>query len=58
MILDGLLCFTFMGFGLKADFETGRTNNLNATYEAIMEPAAIEAGICCARADETAGIDR
>ena len=48
------LCFVIMGFGLKTDFETGRTLDLNATYEAIIEPAVTEAGLRCVRADEIA----
>ena len=45
-------CFVIMGFGMKADFETGRTLDLNATYEAIIEPAVTESGLRCVRADE------
>ena len=52
MTLDRPLCFVIMGFGLKTDFETGRTLDLNATYEAIIEPAVTEAGLRCVRADE------
>lgn len=46
------LCFVVMGFGKKTDFETGRTLDLDATYEAIIKPAAESAGLRCIRADE------
>lgn len=46
------LCFVIMGFGKKTDYETGRTLDLNATYEAIIKPAATQAGLRCIRADE------
>ena len=48
------LCFVVMGFGLKTDFESGRTLDLDATYEAIIEPAVTAAGLRCVRADEIA----
>ena len=47
-------CFVIMGFGEKTDFETGRTLDLDATYEVIIEPAVTEAGLRCVRADEIA----
>jgi len=43
-----------MGFGLKTDYESGRTLDLDATYEAIIRPAAEECGLRCIRADEIA----
>jgi len=46
------VCFVVMGFGKKTDFETGRTLDLNATYEAIIEPAVTNLGLRCIRADE------
>lgn len=46
------LCFVVMGFGLKTDFESGRVLDLDATYEAIIKPAATEANLRCVRADE------
>lgn len=46
------LCFVVMGFGKKTDFETGRTLDLDATYEAIIQPAVDGAGLRCIRADE------
>lgn len=52
MTIEGPLCFVIMGFGLKTDLESGRTLDLNATYEAIIEPAVTEAGLRCVRADE------
>ncbi len=36
---DRKLCFVIMGFGKKTDFESGRTLDLDATYEAIIRPA-------------------
>ena len=45
-------CFVIMGFGVKTDYETGRTLDLDATYEAIIEPAVTDAGLRCIRADE------
>jgi tetratricopeptide (TPR) repeat protein len=41
-----------MGFGKKTDFETGRTLDLDATYEAIVEPSAKALNLRCIRADE------
>jgi len=49
---DRPLCFVVMGFGKKTDYESGRTLDLNATYEAIIRPAVLEAGLRCVRADE------
>lgn len=49
---DRKLCFVIMGFGKKTDFESGRTLDLDATYEAIIKPAAERAGLRCIRADE------
>lgn len=46
------LCFVVMGFGNKTDYPTGRTLDLNATYEAIIEPAVEAAGLECVRADK------
>lgn len=44
-------CFVIQGFGKKTDFESGRTLDLDASYEVIKE-AVIEAGLSCVRADE------
>lgn len=41
-----------MGFGTKTDYEFGRTFDLDATYEAIIKPAAEENNLRCIRADE------
>jgi len=46
------ICFVIMGFGRKTDFETGKTFDLNKTYNNIIKPAVIEAGYECIRADE------
>jgi hypothetical protein len=46
------VCFVVMGFGKKTDYETGRTLDLDATYEAIIQPAATDLGLRCIRADE------
>ena len=45
-------CFVVMGFGKKTDFETGRTLDLNLTYNYIIKPAVTAAGLKCIRADE------
>lgn len=49
---DRPVCFVVMGFGKKTDFESGRTLDLDATYEAIIHPASTEAGYRCIRANE------
>lgn len=46
------ICFVVMGFGKKTDYESGRTLDLDATYEAIIKPAAEAADLRCIRADE------
>lgn len=46
------VCFVVMGFGKKTEYETGRTLDLNATYETIIEPAVTAQGLRCIRADE------
>lgn len=46
------VCFVVMGFGKKTDYESGRTLDLDATYEAIIEPAARINNLRCIRADE------
>jgi tetratricopeptide (TPR) repeat protein len=46
------VCFVAMGFGKKTDYETGRTLDLDASYEAIIEPAVKAAGLRCIRADK------
>lgn len=49
---DRKVCFVVMGFGKKTDYESGRTLDLDATYEAIIRPAVEDAGLRCIRADE------
>lgn len=49
---DRKVCFVIMGFGKKTDYESGRTLDLDATYEAIIRPAVEQAGLRCIRADE------
>lgn len=46
------VCFVVMGFGKKTDYESGRTLDLDATYETIIQPAAIDQNLRCIRADE------
>jgi tetratricopeptide (TPR) repeat protein len=46
------VCFVVMGFGTKTDFESGRTLDLDAVYEAIISPAATDQNLRCIRADE------
>lgn len=49
---DRKVCFVVMGFGKKTDYESGRTLDLDATYEVIIRPAVELAGLRCIRADE------
>lgn len=46
------ICFIIMGFGKKSDPLTGRTLDLDKTYENIISPAVQAAGLECVRADE------
>jgi len=46
------VCFVVMGFGKKTDHESGRTLDLDATYDAIIKPAAEAENLRCIRADE------
>lgn len=46
------VCFVVMGFGKKTDYESGRTLDLDATYETIIHPAAADLDLRCIRADE------
>lgn len=48
------ICMVVMGFGIKADPETGTKYNLDKTYENIIEPAVTGAGLKCWRADQIA----
>ncbi len=52
MTANKRVCFVVMGFGKKTDYESGRTLDLDATYEAIIKPAAEAAGLRCVRADD------
>src|ERR1051325_3971695 len=45
-------CFVVMGFGKKTDFETGRTLDLDMSYQNMIKPAVESAGLRCIRADE------
>ena len=45
------VCFVIQGFGKKTDFQSGRTLDLDRSYEVIRE-AAEEAGLRCIRGDE------
>ena len=49
---DMKTCFVVMGFGKKTDFETGRTLDLDKSYQNVIKPAIEEAGLECIRADE------
>jgi tetratricopeptide (TPR) repeat protein len=46
------VCFVVMGFGKKTDFASGRTLDLDATYDAIIEPAVEGQGLRCIRGDK------
>lgn len=46
------VCFVVMGFGKKTDYESGRLLDLDATYEAIIQPAVEENDFRCIRANE------
>ena len=45
-------CFVIQGFGKKTDFESGRTLDLDASYEVIKEAVEAVPGFSCVRADE------
>ena len=45
-------CFVVMGFGKKTDFQSGRVLDLDKSYQYIIKPAALQAGLECIRADE------
>ena len=49
---DKQICFVVMGFGKKTDYPTGRVIDLDKSYQYIIKPAAVEAGLECVRADE------
>ena len=50
--MDTKICFVIMGFGLKTDYSTGNTMDLDQTYKYIIKPVAEECGYRCFRADE------
>lgn len=41
-----------MGFGKKTDYQSGRVLDLDKSYQYIIKPAAVQAGLDCKRADE------
>lgn len=45
-------CFVIMGYGVKTDYQTQRTFNLDKTYFNIIKPAVTACGLECVRADE------
>src|SRR3954453_3073948 len=45
-------CFVVMGFGIKTDYATGRTLNLDKTYKFLIRPTVQSKGLVCIRADE------
>jgi len=46
------LCFVIMGYGKKTDFQSGKTYDLDKTYQNIIKPAVTNAGFKCIRGDE------
>lgn len=52
MVNKQKICFVVMGFGKKTDYESGRLLDLDATYEAIIQPAVEDCGYRCIRANE------
>jgi tetratricopeptide (TPR) repeat protein len=58
---DKLNCFVIIGFGMKTDYATGRTLNLDLTYQKLIKPAFDSVGIRCFRAIDvnvTGSIDK
>ena len=58
---DELTCFVVIGFGTKTDYATGRSLNLDLTYEKLIKPAFDKVGIRCFRAIDvnvTGSIDK
>lgn len=45
-------CFVVMGFGVKTDFPTGRSLDLDKSYRILIQPAVKAAGLRCVRADD------
>lgn len=50
--MNNKTCFVIMGFGNKTDYSTGKTFDLDKTYQNIIKPAAESCGYRCVRADE------
>jgi tetratricopeptide (TPR) repeat protein len=46
------ICFVIMGFGVKTDYGSKKTLNLDQTYKNIIKPSAEAAGFRCVRGDE------
>ncbi|UEL49167.1 TRAFs-binding domain-containing protein [Terrisporobacter hibernicus] len=46
------MCFVVMGYGQKVDYKTGRTLDLDKTYNNILKPMIEELGMDCIRSDE------
>ncbi|MFB3131926.1 MAG: tetratricopeptide repeat-containing protein [Rhodothermales bacterium] len=58
---EEMTCFVVIGFGMKTDFATGRTLNLDLTYTKLIKPAFDKVGIRCFRAIDinvTGSIDK
>lgn len=58
---DEKTCFVVIGFGMKTDYSTGRTLNLDLTYTKLIKPAFDSVGIRCFRAIDinvTGSIDK
>ena len=45
-------CFVVMGFGKKTDLATGRTLDLDKSYNNLVRPAVESTGLRCIRSDE------
>lgn len=46
------VCFVIMGFGMKVDYATNRSLDLDKSYRLLIKPAVESAGFECVRADE------
>ena len=40
-------CVVVMGFGVKTDYATGRTHNLDKSHRLLLEPVVAEKGLVC-----------
>ena len=45
-------CFVVMGYGQKVNYKTGKTLDLDKTYNNILKPLVEELGMNCIRSDE------